>query len=148
MTSTEIEEILTKANVNFELIRQDKPILTVEDAKEFYPIEKSAPTFILQSENGLVACITSFQNGRLDFAKLKELFGFIKLKMADKEKIKNELGYEVGTVPFFNLNIPCLFDNKLLKHDVVYGGTGDALLTLKIDPNDILKINNIIGRFE
>lgn len=147
MDRREMEEFLSSKSIYYEIIRQDRPILSTMDAEEYYPIEKSAPVFVLQTENGLIGCMVSFQNGRLDFNKLKQCFGFTKLKMADRKKIK-ETGYDVGTVPLVGLPLPCLFDRKLLKHDFVYGGTGNELLTLKISPEDLLKANEIISMFE
>ncbi len=148
MDKKEIEETLSMKNIQYEIIQQDKPILSASDAEGYYPVEKSAPTFVLQTENGLIGCIVSTQNGKLDFDKLKQRFGFSKLKMADRKKIKNQTGYDVGTVPLVGLRLPCIFDKKLLKHDFVYGGTGNELLTLKIAPADLLKANEIIGMFE
>lgn len=135
-------------NIQYEIISQERPILSVSNAEGYYPIEKSAPTFILQTENGFVGCFTAFQNGRLDLVKLKKLFGFQKLKLADREKIKSITGYDVGTIPLVGLELPCLFDKKLLRHDFIFGGAGDELLTLKISPEDLLEVNEIIGMFE
>ena len=42
-------------NIQYEIISQERPILSVSNAEGYYPIEKSAPTFILQTENGFVA---------------------------------------------------------------------------------------------
>ena len=148
MTVSEIKEVLDEANCCYEIIEQDKPILSVSNAESFYPVEKSAPTFVLQTENGLIGCITSMQNGRLDFGKIKTQLGFEKLKMADKKKVEKQTGYLTGCIPLVGLGIPCIFDRKLLFHDYVYGGTGNKLLTLKINPDDLLKVNDIIGMFE
>ncbi len=148
MDKKEIENILSAGNIQYEIIQQDKPILAVLDAEGYYPVEKSAPVFILQTENGLIGCIVSFQNGKLDFDKLKQHFGFSRLKMADRKKIKNQTGYDAGAVPLVGLGLPCIFDKKLLEHDFVYGGTGNELLTLKIAPADLLKVNEIMGMFD
>lgn len=148
MDIKEIEEYLKEKNIQYEIIQQDKPILSALDAEGYYPIEKSAPTFVLQTENGFIGCIVSFQNGRLDFDKMKQYFGFSKLKMADRKKIKSQTGYNVGAVPLVGLDLPCLFDRKLLEHDYVYGGTGNEMLTLKIAPTELLKANEIIGMFD
>lgn len=148
MTINEIKEILEKAGCSYEIIKQNKPILSVSDAENFYPVEKSAPTFVLQTEDGLIGCITSMQNGRLDFEMLKTCFGFEKLKMADRKRVEKQTGYVVGCIPLVGLNLPCIFDKKLLSFDFVYGGTGDELLTLKINPKDLLTVNKIIGEFE
>ena len=37
-----------------------------------------------------------------------------KLKLADRKKIKSITGYDVGTIPLVGLELPCLFDKKLL----------------------------------
>ena len=148
MTISEIKEVLDEANCCYEIIEQDKPILSALDAEGFYPVEKAAPTYVLQTENGLIGCIISMQNGRLDFEKLKTKLGFKKLKMADRKKVEKQTGYLTGCIPLVGLGIPCVFDKKLLCHDFVYGGTGNELLTLKINPKDLLKVNEIKGMFE
>ena len=147
MTVKEIEELLRENNADFELLKQDKPILSAADAAGYYPVEKAAPTFVLQTENGLIGCIVSINNGRLDFAALKQKYGYTILKMADKKKIQSQTGYEVGAIPLVGLELPCLFDNTLLKYDYIYGGAGDELVTLKIAPQDVMKLNRIIGTF-
>ena len=148
MAISEIKEVLDEANCCYEIIEQDKPILSALDAEGFYPVEKAAPTYVLQTENGLIGCITSMKNGRLDFEKLKTQLGFEKLKMADRKKVEKQTGNLIGCIPLVGLGIPCIFDKKLLCHDFVYGGTGDELLTLKINPKDLIKVNEIIGMFE
>ena len=148
MDIKEIETYLKERNIQYEIIRHDKPILSALDAEGYYPVEKSAPTFVLLTENGLIGCITSIQNGRLDFEKMKLQFGYSKLKMADRKKIQSQTGCSVGSIPLIGLGLPCLFDKKLLEHDFVYGGTGNELLTLKIAPTALLKANEIIGMFE
>ena len=148
MSITEIIKVLDESDCCYEIIEQDKPILSVSDAESFYPVEKSAPTFVLQTENGLIGCIASMQNGRLDFEKLKTQFGFEKLKLANRKNVQKQTGYLAGCIPLVGLGIPCIFDKKLLCHDFVFGGTGDELLTLKINPGDLIKVNEIIGMFE
>ena len=147
MTVKEIEMILCENNADFELLKQDKPILSAADAAKYYPVEKAAPTFVLQTENILIECIISVKSGKLDFEFLKQKFGYMKLKMADRKKIKSQTGYEVGSIPLIGLELPCLFDNALLKNNYIYGGTGDELVTLKIAPKDVMRLNKIIGTF-
>ena len=148
MSISKLRSVLDAAGCCYEIIQQDKPILSAMDAEGIYPVEKSAPTFVLQSEQGLIGCIVSMQNGSLDFEKLKAQFCFKKLKMADRKKIEKATGYSVGSVPLAALGLPIIFDKKLLYHDFVYGGTGNELLTLKIKPEDLIRVNEIIGAFE
>lgn len=140
----ELEEFLQRHRSNFELIEQNKPILSALDAQAYYPVKQSAPTFILESDKGLLACIMSIESGRLDFKALKQQTGFTKLKMADKEKIEKKTGYKVGSIPLIGHELPCIFDDNLLAYDYVYGGTGNELITLKIAPEDIKRLNQIL----
>jgi len=148
MTINELKAVLDAAECRYEIIQQDRSILSATDAEGIYPTEKAAPTFVLQTEYGLIGCIVSMQNGRLDFEKLKAQFGFKKMKMADKKKIEKETGYSVGAVPLVGLGLPLILDKKLLCHDFVYGGTGNEFLTLKVKPDDLAKVNEIKGVFE
>ena len=147
MTVKEIEVFLHENNADFELLKQDKPILSAADAAVYYPVEKAAPTFVLQTEDGLIGCFISANSGRLDFEALKQRFGYTKLKMADKKKIESQTEYEVGAIPLIGLGLPCLFDNSLLEYDYIYGGSGAELVTLKISPQDVVRLNKIIGTF-
>ena len=148
MTINDLKAVLDAAECRYEIIQQDKSILSATDAEGIYPTEKAAPTFVLQTEYGLIGCIVSMQNSRLDFEKLKAQFGFKKMKMADKKKIEKETGYSVGAVPLVGLGLPLILDKKLLCHDFVYGGTGNEFLTLKVKPDDLAKVNEIKGVFE
>jgi len=37
--------------------------------------------------------------------------------------------------------LPCFMDGDLLALDYIYGGTGDLHCTLKINPNDVARLN-------
>ena len=75
---------------------------------------------------------------------MKYKLGFSKCKMADKEKVKISTGYEVGSVPLIGHNLPCIIDEHLLGFNYLYGGSGDEHHTLKIAPNDVLRLSNVI----
>lgn len=141
----ELETVLKTAGADFQLIRQDAPILSAADAEPYYDVRKAAPTFILQCESGFVACILSASRGRMDFEGMKGKFGFSKLKMADRKKVLKETGYQVGTIPLIGHGLDCIFDDSLLQYDYIYGGTGDALVTLKISPRDVKALNRVVG---
>ncbi|RDU24911.1 aminoacyl-tRNA deacylase [Anaerosacchariphilus polymeriproducens] len=141
----ELEMKLENEQAKYELIKQNEAIYSIEDAKKYYKVEKAAPTFILQCEDGLIACIVSACRGKLDFDAMKKQFGYSKLKMANREKVEKQTGYKIGSVPLIGLNLPCIFDNTLLQFDYIYGGTGNELITLKIDPHDVIRLNNVIN---
>jgi len=43
------------------------------------------------------------------------------------------------------LPLPYIVDEQLYQYDFVYGGTGQADITLKVRPDALKKINNVIG---
>lgn len=133
---------------NFEIIEQSGPILTMAAAAAYFDITRSAPTLIVKTDRGLMAVISSYGRGRLNFAALKDQLGLRKMKMADREAVFAQIGYRAGTVPPICHGLPCIFDDRLLAFDYVYGGTGDELRTLKISPHDLKRLNDVIGTME
>jgi prolyl-tRNA editing enzyme YbaK/EbsC (Cys-tRNA(Pro) deacylase) len=75
---------------------------------------------------------------------MRQKLGFSKLKMADREKVQKITGYSAGAIPLIGHKLPCVFDDCLLDYDYIYGGSGDELQTLKITPNDVMCLNNVI----
>ncbi len=144
LTIKELNEFLIQNNADYELIRHDKPILSTNDAKSLFDINKAAPVFIMETEEGLIALIASAQRGRLDLKDIKLTLGFDKFKMANPQNIFDATGYKPGEIPLIGHSLSCIFDNKLLDHDYIYGGSGNIYYTLKINPNDVMRLNKII----
>lgn len=147
-TIEELNNYLSDNHCDFEIIEHEKPIIATQDAEKYFDISKCAPTFVIQTENGLVALIVSSQRGRLDLKEIKESLGFSKFKFADKDKILNTTGYTVGSIPFIGHNLPCILDRRLLNFDYIYGGSGDELHTLKIRSGDVERLSNVIKYIE
>lgn len=89
--------------------------------------------------------IVSNQSDRIDLKKLTRDLDFSKIRLAEKSDILKVTGYEVGSVPLIGHDLPCLFDKKLLTFDYIYGGTGDKFHTLKIDPEDLIRLHKKIS---
>jgi len=140
----ELRDFLENNNSDFEILAHSTPIISTQEAAKYFDIEKAAPTFIMETDQGLVALIVSSNRGKIDFKAIKQNLGFSKLKMADREKVQKMTGYEIGVIPLIGHNLPCVFDDCLLNYDYIYGGSGDELHTLKITPNDVIRLNNVI----
>lgn len=139
-TLNQLDELLHKSACDYEIIRHNEPILKTEDADKYFDSSKAAPAFIIKTENGFVALIVSAQNGKIDFKKTGSNIGFATFSLADRLDVKRATGYETGSVPLIGHNLPCFIDKKLLDFDYVYGGTGDSLHTLKINPENIVSL--------
>lgn len=143
----ELQILLQDNRCDFELIEHDTPIVSTQDAARYFDLSKAAPTFIMDTDQGLAALIVSYRPGKLDFSELKNSLGFSKFKMADRDMVLAAIGYKVGSVPLIGHQLPTLFDNSLLINDYVYGGAGDTMYTLKIAPHDLVRLSNVVKRF-
>lgn len=138
----QLRDYLKQNQCDFEIIKHPEPIISTQDAAKYFDINKAVPTFILQSEVGLMAFIISSQYGKLDLKKLKAELNLSKLKFADRDIVKEATGYEVGSVPLIGHNLRCAIDKTLLQFDYIYGGSGDKYHTLKITPSDVFRLSN------
>jgi Cys-tRNA(Pro)/Cys-tRNA(Cys) deacylase len=143
MTISELSSYLTSRQADFELIRQDKEILSAEDAAGYYALNKSAPTLVLETEDGFWAYIKSVTSGRIPFKALRQMLSCKKVGMADPQKVREKTGAAVGSVPLVGHGLPVIFDAALLQFDYVYGGTGDPFVTLKIRPADLKRVSEV-----
>ena len=145
LTLEKLTELLKTNKADFELIRHEKPVLTIEDAMELFEPEQCAPVFVLQSDMGLAALIMNAQRGKVNLKEMAKDLGYNDLKLADPKVVAQATGYKTGSIPLIGHNLPCLFDKALTIHDFIYGGTGDPLCTIKIKPEDVIRLNNVVS---
>ena len=147
MDSVAIAELL-KSYREFEIVPNDKPIHSAQEGAAHFQIAvgQTAPTLILKGDSKFYAAIVS-GGRRLNMEEMAKILGCSKVKMADRKKVKELTGHEVGTIPMVGLGLPCILDKELFKYDYVYGGTGEADKTLKIAPAVLEKVNQVIAKF-
>lgn|GEM_PF-1324600 len=123
-----LEILLTNNNCDYKIITHDTPIISTQDAAEYFDINKAAPTFIIDTDKGLISLIISSRQNKIDFKAMKNELGFSKFRMADREKVRELTG--------FNFSIPPLkqtlneveqefengvFLNAVDDHDIIIG---------------------------
>jgi len=142
-----LRSLLEEKKIPFELIKHDTPILTAEEGARYFGINvgQTAPTLIIWTDKGFFALIISGDRGRVDFSDVAGVLGCKKVRLAGAKEVQKVTGYEVGSVSLVGHNLPCIFDTRLLRYPSVYGGTGKATCTLKIDPYDLEKINKVVA---
>lgn len=143
----ELERYLTEQGARFELLRQDRPILTAADAEGLYDLSCAAVALVVRTERGLMLLIAGAGRGRLDFDALKRRLGLERLKLADAKHVERETGYAAGSIPLVGVSLPCIFDDDLLSLPCLYGGSGDPLTTLRIAPEDARRLNDVALSF-
>lgn len=138
---------LQENEVQFEIMYRENPIRTAQEGAAYFGIEigQTAPTLILKSEKGYFAMIISGGRRRVNLEKVSEILGCNQLKLAKPNEIKQITGYTVGSVPLVGLSMPCILDRNIFRYPFIYGGTGEPTSTLKITPNALEKLNQVVA---
>ncbi|TCO67886.1 aminoacyl-tRNA deacylase [Marinisporobacter balticus] len=138
---------LNKYNIEYEIINHSKKINTAQEGADYFGINigQTAPTLILKTENGYYALIISGDYGRINFEIIKEMLKVQQVKLAKPTEVEQVTGYKIGSIPLINHGLPVIMDRQLNRFTYVYGGTGISHATLKISPNDIAKLNNVVS---
>lgn len=148
MTIEELEGFLGANEIDFEILHHEKPIKSRNDALCYFRLEEMAPTLILKTENGMVALIINGTHEKIDFEIIREKLGCSTIGLAGKDEVFLKLGMKAGEVAMVGHGLPCILDRQIFQSKYIYGGAGDAHYTLKINPNDLAKVNEVIFQFD
>lgn len=148
MNISSLYQYLKENKIDAEIIKHDQPIRSKNDVAGIFSIEQTAPTLILDTDNGYMALIISGERDKIDFKQLKKTLNFEKLQLADQLQLAENLNITARQVPLLGHNLPCILDGKLFQFQFVYGGTGDLYHTLKISPQQLERANDVILKIE
>lgn len=139
--------VLTKKQVNYEIIEHSNQINTAQEGAEFFGIHigQTASTLILKTDKGYYSLIISGDYGRINLESMKDVIQVQEVKLAKPKEVEQVTGCMIGSVSLINPNLPTIIDRELYKFSYIYGGTGVPQTTLKISPKDVEKLNEIIG---
>ncbi len=141
-----LKTILQEKEVQYEIIHHEKQICTAQEGADYFGIEigQTAPTLVLKSEKGYFAMIVSGNRGRVNLKEVSAIIGCSQLKMATPKEVRQITGYTVGNVSLV-ISLPCILDRGLFRYPFIYGGTGKPASTLKLAPNALEKINQVVA---
>lgn len=141
--------ILQEKEIQYEIIHHEKQIRTAQEGADYFGIEigQTAPTLVLKSEKGYFAMIVSGNRGRVNLEEVSGIIECNQLKMATPKEVRQITGYTVGSVSLV-ISLPCIVDRELFRYPFIYGGTGEPASTLKLAPNALEKINQVIAFFD
>jgi Cys-tRNA(Pro)/Cys-tRNA(Cys) deacylase len=142
-----ITDLLATCPYEYELINHPHPIRTVDDGMKYFKIEagQTAPTLILKADDNFFALIFSGSQKRLDLTAIVSVLGYTHVTLAKPKEVEQITGFFIGSIPMIGHSIPCVLDNKLLNYSFVFGGTGNPLVTLKISPQALSQLNNVVA---
>ncbi len=98
--------------------------------------------FINENDEPILVIVTG--NRRVNQSKLAKMLNFKKLRLARADEVIEHTGYEAGGLPpvGHKKRIRVIIDEEVMNKEFVYGGGGVVNTTLKIKPQDILRLNN------
>ncbi|AFM01659.1 MULTISPECIES: aminoacyl-tRNA deacylase [Desulfitobacterium] len=145
-----LQALLKETNVPFELINHDIEIRTAQEGAAYFKINvgQTAPTLILKTDKGFFALIMSGDRAHVDLDEVARILGCKKVKLAGAREVEKVTGCTVGSVSMVGHNLPCIIDKRLFQYSNIYGGSGKATCTLKINPNALGKLNKIVATLE
>lgn len=133
---------LEKLDISYDIISH-KLITTVEEGlKELgIPATDGVSTLIMSADGNYISIIRR-DDHRISFKKIKKLVKAHDLRFADREKVKELTGCDIGYVSLYNEAFQPLMDATILERTYVYGGTGSPEHDLKIQPKDLALLTN------
>ena len=143
-SSTDVEQFLQRAGIDAEIVELPVEVHSVEAAARAVDVEsdrivKSVLFFVAEKP------VLALGNGseRIDRSALAMHFSVpVRLvRLADREEVLAETGYEAGAVPPVGHVKPLttVYDRGLRSHDVVYAGGGSNRTLLRIRVCDLLR---------
>ena len=151
----QIEAYLKKLGVEYQLIDLGGEIFRVEDViKAGVNLAEIIKTLIVRipknnvnpnrdkirlwPKNVSYVALAVRGRDRVDFKKVRRLFG-AKSELAGKEEVKEIVGVPVGAVCPVLINIPLVFDRRVMELARVNLGSGDLTKGLEMDLGDLLR---------
>ncbi len=145
-----VKAALESSGAEYELIHHEQHLCSAADGAAFFGIDpgQTAPNLIVETDHGYVSIIFSGSRSHLDFKQTAAIIGSAKFQLVKRNKLREITGFDAGDMPMVGLNLPVLFDKRLFQYSCVYGGSGLPNRTLKISPNQLARLNNVIAYLE
>lgn len=142
-----LKAILEKNTYSYELIFHETSLRSAQEGADYFNIDigQTAPTLIIKTDIGFFALVVSGTRGRIDFKDVAQILNCQKVKLANPKDVGN-MGYKIGNIPLVGIPLPYILDKRLFEYPFVYGGSGVKDYTLKISPDALAELNQIIAR--
>jgi Ala-tRNA(Pro) deacylase len=141
-----VVDYLRDAGVSHEVL-EHRPTYTAAEAAEATGTapDEEAKTILLRSgDRYRVAVLPA--SARLDLHKLRDLLDeTAQLRLATEAEIGADFPeFDVGAAPPFGLNVPApeVVDRRLLDCERIVCAAGDHTHSVKLDPNDVVRVAN------
>lgn len=143
-----LERQIARGEIDARLIEPGVPTPTVSDAAAALGVEQGQIIKSLLFTDGGESVVLAILSGasRVDRARLAEVAGHARLKMAPPEVVLARTGYPAGgTPPVGHIErLTVVLDERVAAMPVVYGGGGRVDSLLEIRPDEIVRVTGAI----
>jgi len=148
----DLKKYLEENNIWHRFIEKPRPTQhTLESASMLnLPPERVSKSLVLLDGKRNPYVIIIPGNKKLDFKKVKTVFGLKKVHLALPDKAKNYSGYEPGETPPIHYLKPVKvgLDESFLQYETMYGGGGDKSLIIELKVADVVRLNKaVVAKF-
>ncbi len=139
-------QFLDERDVAYELVEHDERFTAAAEARASGVEPHDAAKDVLLKGGGAYVLAVIPASERLDMRKTRELLEEASdLRLATEAEIAADFSqFEVGALPPFGpiLDVSQIVDRRLLDHARVLCSGGDHRHSLKVDPNDMVRLAN------
>lgn len=144
--SSHLATFLEATSTTAEVIQCDQPTPTVEAAAAVLGVDEQQviKSLLFVNKAGDATLAIAAGTSRVSRKKLAAFTGLSGLKLAKPGVVRDITGYEVGAVApiAHTTSVPVVMDERVMRLDVIYGGSGETDTMLKIAPAEIQRLTN------
>lgn len=139
---SQLTTILDAAGINYSIIAHKQTYSSAQEGAKsgLGTLDEMAPTFILSTGEGYISAIIRGDT-RLSYKKIKQKLDLKNVSLAAPELVRQVTGSEIGHVALVNLGLKTIVDERVTQKKVIYGGCGIPNHTLRINPDDVIAVN-------
>ena len=141
-----VEAFIARHALDAEIISTPGGVPTVETAATALgvPVDRILKTLVFIGPSNELVIVIACGTGRVDRRKLATAAGLPKVSIASPDLVLISTGYPAGGVAPVDLPSDAIvvMDEQVVRHDVLYGGSGTDLHMLRIRSADIIRLNN------
>src|SRR5919197_3087553 len=92
-----------------------------------------AKSIVFVCDGEPVVCVASGEH-RIDLDKLAEALDCAEVRQAGADEVRASTGFPIGGVPPVGHSLPVVFDEALLRHQLIWAAAGDPHSLFCVDP--------------
>lgn len=131
-----LAERARELGLELQVRRLEASTRTVKDAADAVGCEEAAiaKSIVFVADGEPVVCVASGRH-RIDTDKLADALDVAEVRQAAASEVRAATGFAIGGVPPFGHELPTLFDESLLEHDLVWAAAGDPNSLFCVEPD-------------